>query len=46
MVVIQTSHGDAALMRRYPVSKRVNLVTNDDPECSAPGTAPVIAVEQ
>ncbi len=25
---------DSAFMRRYTVSKRVNLVTNDDPECS------------
>jgi putative SOS response-associated peptidase YedK len=31
---------DAALMRRYPVSKRVNLVTNDGPECSAPVDLP------
>jgi len=27
---------DAARMRRYPVSTRVNAVTNDDPECVAP----------
>ena len=27
---------DAGLMRRYPVSARVNSVTNDDPECSEP----------
>ena len=27
---------DPKLMRRYPVSTRVNLVANDDPECSAP----------
>ena len=27
---------DAELMRRYPVSDRVNTVTNDDPECSKP----------
>ena len=31
---------DAALMRRYPVSKWVNLVTNDGPECSAPVDIP------
>ena len=28
------------LMRRYPVSMRVNLVANDDPECSAPVDLP------
>ena len=27
---------DARLMRRYPVSTRVNYVVNDDEECSAP----------
>ncbi len=27
---------DSKLMKRYPVSTRVNLVANDDPECSAP----------
>jgi putative SOS response-associated peptidase YedK len=27
---------DATLMRRYPVSTRVNFVKNDDPECAAP----------
>lgn len=27
---------DPNLMRRFPVSTRVNLVTNDDQECSAP----------
>jgi len=27
---------DSTLMRRFPVSKRVNLVTNDGPECSVP----------
>ena len=27
---------DSKLMRRYPVSTRINLVSNDDPECSAP----------
>jgi len=27
---------DARLMRCYPVSNRVNRVSNDDPECSAP----------
>jgi putative SOS response-associated peptidase YedK len=27
---------DSTLMKRYPVSTRVNLVANDDPECSAP----------
>ncbi len=26
---------DATLMKRYPVSARVNLVKNDDPECAA-----------
>ena len=26
---------DATLMRRYPVSTRVNFVRNDDPECAA-----------
>ena len=26
---------DATLMRRYPVSTRVNFVKNDDPECVA-----------
>jgi putative SOS response-associated peptidase YedK len=31
---------DSALMRGYPVSKRVNLVTNDGPECSAPVDLP------
>jgi putative SOS response-associated peptidase YedK len=31
---------DPALMRRYPVSQRVNLVTNDGPECSAPVDLP------
>lgn len=31
---------DASLMRRYPVSKRVNIVLNDDPECSAPVELP------
>ena len=25
---------DATLMRRYPVSTRVNFVKNDDPECA------------
>jgi putative SOS response-associated peptidase YedK len=29
-----------ALMRRYSVSKRVNLVTNDGPECSVPVDLP------
>jgi SOS response associated peptidase (SRAP) len=28
------------LMRRYPVSARVNAVANDDPECSAPFELP------
>jgi putative SOS response-associated peptidase YedK len=28
---------DPALMRRYEVSSRVNLVKNDDPECAIPG---------
>jgi putative SOS response-associated peptidase YedK len=27
---------DPALMRRYEVSSRVNLVKNDDPECAQP----------
>jgi putative SOS response-associated peptidase YedK len=27
---------DARLMRRYPVSTRINRVANDDKECSAP----------
>ena len=27
---------DAQLMRRYPVSSRINRVSNDDPECSQP----------
>jgi putative SOS response-associated peptidase YedK len=27
---------DATRMRRYPVSTRVNLVTNEGPGCSAP----------
>jgi len=31
---------DSALMRRYPVSKRINLVTNEGPECSAPVDLP------
>jgi putative SOS response-associated peptidase YedK len=31
---------DASRMRRYPVSMRVNLVTNDGPECSAPVELP------
>ncbi len=31
---------DSNLMRRYPVSTRVNLVANDDPECSAPVDLP------
>jgi len=31
---------DASKMRRYPVSTRVNLVTNDGPECSAPVELP------
>jgi len=31
---------DANLMRRYPVSTRVNLVANDDPECCAPVDLP------
>jgi putative SOS response-associated peptidase YedK len=26
---------DSRLMRRYPISKRVNAVTNDDAECAA-----------
>jgi putative SOS response-associated peptidase YedK len=31
---------DSKLMRRYPVSARVNLVANDDPECSTPVALP------
>ena len=31
---------DPNLMRRYPVSPRVNLVANDDAECSAPVELP------
>jgi putative SOS response-associated peptidase YedK len=31
---------DPTLMRRYPVSQRVNLVTNEGPECSAPVDLP------
>jgi putative SOS response-associated peptidase YedK len=31
---------DSNLMRRYPVSTRVNLVANDDPECSVPVNLP------
>ena len=31
---------DSNLMRRYPVSTRVNLVTNDDPDCSVPVDLP------
>ena len=31
---------DADLMRRYAVSERVNIVTNDDPECSEPREPP------
>jgi putative SOS response-associated peptidase YedK len=27
---------DSARMKRYPVSTRVNSVTNDDAECAAP----------
>ena len=27
---------DARLMRRYPVSTRINYVANDDEECSKP----------
>ena len=30
---------DATLMRRYPVSTRVNVVKNDDPECAAASQA-------
>jgi putative SOS response-associated peptidase YedK len=32
---------DANLMSRYPVSARVNLVANDDPDCPAPVEPPV-----
>lgn len=31
---------DPALMRRYEVSSRVNLVKNDDPECAIPVEQP------
>jgi putative SOS response-associated peptidase YedK len=31
---------DAELMRRYAVSARVNIVANDDPECSEPIESP------
>jgi putative SOS response-associated peptidase YedK len=31
---------DANLMRKFPVSTRVNVVTNDGPECSAPVDLP------
>lgn len=31
---------DSKLMRCYPVSKRVNVVTNDGPECSTPVELP------
>ena len=31
---------DSKLMKRYPVSTRVNLVANDDPECSTPVDLP------
>jgi putative SOS response-associated peptidase YedK len=31
---------DPKLMKRYPVGTRVNLVANDDPECSAPVAFP------
>jgi hypothetical protein len=31
---------DSNLMRRYPVSIRVNLVANDDAECSVPVALP------
>jgi putative SOS response-associated peptidase YedK len=34
---------DSNLMRRYPVGTRVNLVANDDPECSAPVDFPATA---
>jgi putative SOS response-associated peptidase YedK len=27
---------DAAQMRRFPVSTRINSVTNDDPDCVVP----------
>jgi putative SOS response-associated peptidase YedK len=33
---------DARLMRRYPVSTRINHVANDDEECSAPVELPQI----
>jgi putative SOS response-associated peptidase YedK len=32
---------DSTRMRRYPIGSRVNLVTNDDPGCSAPVDLPV-----
>ena len=31
---------DARLMRRYPVSARINHVANDDEECTAPWNSP------
>jgi putative SOS response-associated peptidase YedK len=34
---------DSKLMKRYPVSARVNLVANDDPECCAPVDLPATA---
>jgi putative SOS response-associated peptidase YedK len=33
---------DPKLMRQYPVSPRVNVVVNDDPECSAPVDLPAV----
>lgn len=27
---------DATLMKRFAVSKRINFVKNDDPDCAAP----------
>jgi len=33
---------DAAQMRRYPVSTRVNAVTNDDPDCVAPSNGSLV----
>ena len=34
---------DAHLMKRYPVSTRVNQVANDGPECSDPVDLPAVA---
>ncbi len=34
---------DAALMRRHPISARVNSVANDDPECATPVALPLVS---